>query len=415
VPSTRRVFLRSSGAALAGLCLEPALVARPLVAERVASNKVLVLIFLRGGMDGLSLIVPHGEPDYYRLRPTIAIPRPGAQGGALELDGHFGLHPAAAELAPLFRSGVGVAVHAVGHAGATRSHFQEQDVWETGAVDNTLDSQGWLNRHLQVSAGRGPVRAVAFGDALPRVLRGDVQAYAVRSLDELTEGGAQRSRATALAALEKAHTAAATHELLERGGRDALDALRELKRVADTPYESAAGYPGTDLGRRLRDVARTIRAEVGLEVAELDFGGWDTHQDQGNVENGSFRRLARELAEAVAAFTRDLEDRLDDVLVLAVSEFGRTAAQNGTAGTDHGWANCALAFGGPVRAAGGDTPRLAIGEWPGLTREQLHEERDLRHTTDFRDLIAEVVAGHLGNERLDLVLPGHAARPVGLV
>jgi uncharacterized protein (DUF1501 family) len=410
VSYTRRWFLRSSGLALASCGLAPHALARPVV----AGGKVLVLVFLRGGMDGLSLVVPHGEPDYYRLRSSIAVPRPGADDGALDLDGHFGLHPSAASLMPLFRAGLGVAVHAVGHAGNTRSHFEEQDVWETGVAENTLSSHGWLNRHLMTSSGRGPVRAVCFGEALPRVLRGDVPAYAVRSLDQLTDG-AERSQTAALAALGRAHAGAQTHELVEEGGRAALDALREMKRVADSDYTSDVVYPDTGLGRRFRDVARTIRADVGLEVAELDFGGWDTHQDQGGPRGGPFTRLSGQLAEAIAAFTSDLDDRLDDVLVLAVSEFGRTVRQNGTNGTDHGWANCTLALGGPIRAAGGDTPRLLVGEWPGLAREQLHDERDLMHTTDFRDLIAEVVGGHLGNERLDEVLAGHTAQRVGLV
>ena len=404
---TRRCFLGASGASLAGLGLAP-------MSLGVRRGKVLVFVFLRGGADGLNLVVPHGDPDYYKLRDWIAVPRPGEENGALELDGTFGLHPWAAELLPHFESGVGLAVHAVGRARATRSHFEERDVWETGVVENTMRSEGWLNRHLQTSEGHGPVRAVSFGDALPRVLHGDVPAFAVRSLDELATGG-ERSRAGEIRALEAAHAGSSGNAPMDRGGRDALDALRELERIARAPYTSGVEYPETSLALRFRDVARTLRADVGLEVAALDFDGWDTHQDQGGGTGGQYAQLVRQLSRAVDAFLRDLEDRLDDVVVLVVSEFGRTAAQNGTGGTDHGWGNCALAFGGPVLAAGDGGPRKLVGEWPGLAPELLHEGRDLVHTTDFRDVLAEVTGAHLGNGALDVVFPGHEPRAVGIV
>ena len=409
---TRRGFLGASGATLAGLGLAPAGLARP--RARATPGKLLVLVFLRGGADGLNLVVPHGEPAYYRLREGLAVPRPGLENGALDLDGTFGLSPGARALLPHFDAGLGVALHAVGHARNTRSHFEEQDVWETGVLEDTLHSDGWLNRHLQTSAGHGPVRAVAFGDALPRFLRGDEQAFAVRTLDELVAGGAA-SRADTLAALEAAHAGAAGNAQVRRGGRAALDALRELQKIARAPYTSRVEYPDGGLARRFRDVARTLRADVGLELAGIDFGGWDTHQNQGGAAGGQYLQLVRALSGAIDAFLRDLEDRSSDVLVLVVSEFGRTAARNGTGGTDHGWGNCVLAFGGPVLRAGDGSPRKLIGEWPGLEPEQLHEGRDLMHTTDFRDVLAEVTRAHLGNDSLEVVLPGHEPRPVGLV
>jgi uncharacterized protein (DUF1501 family) len=412
---TRRRFLGASGATLAGLGLAPAGLARPLA--KTAPGKVLVLVFLRGGADGLNLIVPHAEPAYYRLRDWLAVPRPGAENGVLDLDGSFGLNPGARALLPHFESGTGVAVHAVGHARNTRSHFEEQDVWETGVLENTLHSDGWLNRHLQTSEGHGPVRAVSFGDALPRFLRGQVQAYAVRTLDELLAGepGEHGSRAGQLAALEAAYAGEAENVQVRRGGRAALDALRELQKIARAPYSSSVEYPDGELARRFRDVARTVRADVGLEVAGIDFGGWDTHQNQGGAAGGQYIQLVRALSGALDAFLRDLEDRAGDVLVLVVSEFGRTAAQNGTGGTDHGWANCVLAFGGAVGGAADGIPRKLVGQWPGLEPEQLHEGRDLMHTTDFRDVLAEVTRVHLGNRQLDVVLPGYEPRPVGLV
>jgi len=414
---TRRRFLETSSSALAALGTAPlglASLGLPRSRAAVAPGRVLVLVFLRGGADGLNLIVPHGEPAYYRLRERLAIPRPGEENGALDLDGTFGLNPWARALLPHFEAGTGVALHAVGRAGSTRSHFEEQDVWETGVVEDTQGADGWLNRHLQTSAGHGPVRAVSFGESLPRYLRGDEEVFAVRALDELAEG-AEASRSGALSALASAYAGGAGNPQVERGGRAALDALRQLEQVARAPYSSQVEYPDDAFARRLRDVARTVRAGVGLEVAGVDLGGWDTHQDQGGAAGGVHSQLVRRLSDGLDAFLRDLEDRSSDVLVLVVSEFGRTAARNGSGGTDHGWANCVLAFGGPVLAAGGGIPRKLVGQWPGLEPGQLHEDRDLMHTTDFRDVLAEVASAHLGNDALEAVLPGHEPRPVGLL
>ncbi len=414
---TRRVFLKSSGAlaVCAGAAPFARLGAQPL--SRATSGKALVLIFLRGGCDGLNLVVPHGEARYYALRPWIAIPRPGQPNGAVDLDGFFGLHPRAVALQPFFASGTAVALHAVGSDHNTRSHFEEQDVWETGLLENTVSSDGWLNRHLQTSEGAGSIRAMSIGDSLPRVLRGKSEAIALRGLSDLSFTNDASRLPSITAALERAHAGGDGEDargLLSRSARETLEALEDLQRLAAEPYESGVEYPNNDLGRRLREVARILKAGVGLEVCELDYGGWDTHQYQGGAD-GAFGNLTTTLAESVAAFCDDLGDKLDDVLVLTVSEFGRTAAQNGTGGTDHGWGGCMLALGGPVRAKSEGKARNVLGEWPGLEREQLQDERDLANTTDFRDVFAEVVKGHLGNPKLDVVLPDHQARPVGLI
>ncbi|MEM7309214.1 MAG: DUF1501 domain-containing protein [Planctomycetota bacterium] len=405
----RRDFLLGSGAlaACAG--------ATPLAARGASPprTKTFVLLFLRGGMDGLSLIVPHGDARYYDLRGWIAIPRPGAPGGAVELDGFFGLHPAAAPLQPLFADGAAAAVHAVGYANNSRSHFKEQDVWETAVEASSVRTDGWLNRHLQSSKGSGGVRAISIGDTLPRVLRGDARALALRGLDDLA--GAAGSGALGVAHADDPEAdRSGLRSRLGRNARSTLDVLEELRGVANAPYASTVEYPETGLAQRLREIARLVKADVGVEVCEVDFGGWDTHRNQGGA-GGAFARLTEELAGALTAFCRDLEQRLDDVLVLAVSEFGRTARQNGTGGTDHGWGNCLLALGGPVRRRAGERAGPVLGRWPGLGRHELNQGRDLAHTTDFRDVFAEVARGHLGSERLDLVLPGHAARSVGLV
>ena len=448
---TRRFFLKSS-AALAAYCgVSPLRVLAdagldPDNLATVRKSKTLVAIFLRGGMDGLNFVVPFKDPGYYQARRNLALPEPGKDGGVVDLDGFFGLHPRAAALAPLFQKGQAVALQAVGYDLNTRSHFEEQDTWETGVSGNTLSSDGWLNRHLLTSQGHGPIRAVSIGDTLPRILRGKAPAFSVRGItdlglfpDKLKGGFADADQARVFAALEHAYccdprvaqAAAAAHatppgfaaeaqnarELLAQTAQTTFDGMEQLKAVTSRPYTPAAKYPDSDFGRRLEQVARLIKSDIGLEVVEVDYGSWDTHQNQGGTNDGggNYGKLVGGLAEGLAAFAADLENRLDDVLVLTLSDFGRTVAENGTNGTDHGWANCMFALGGPVLAASPNGPRHVIGRWPGLLPEQLHEKRDLLHTTDFRDVLGEVVATHLGNANLKAVLPSHEFRPVGLV
>ena len=412
---TRRMFLSSSGA-LAACMLAPRASAWSAARPRVAEGKTLVLIFLRGGADGLNLVAPYASDTYHRLRGWMAVPPPGRDNGALDLDGSFGLNPAAAPLLPFFQEGSGLAVHAVGHARNSRSHFAEQDVWETAVVDNSVDADGWLNRHLQTSDGHGPIRAVALGGSLPRVLRGRASALALRGLSELsTGGGGDEAMWKALARVGGGQgTAGEASSLLERSSNETLDAIRTLREALAAMPPSSVKYPNTDLGRRMRDAAKLIRMNVGVEIIELDLDGWDTHRGQG-ADQGPYANLVKTLSRSLGAFLNDLQDRRDDVLVLVHSEFGRTAAINGTAGTDHGWGNCALAFGGPVLAAGRGQPRMLLGRWPGLERDELQDERDLRHTTDFRDLFAEAVQQHLGNHRLGEIFPGLEPERVGVV
>ena len=283
------------------------------------------------------------------------------------------------------------------------------------------------------------------GDALPRILRGRAPAFAVRGITDLNlfpenQKGlptpAVQSRMAA--ALEHAYccdprvaaAAAEAHAVsplagAERDARDLLadtahttfEGIEQLKAITSRPYSPAAKYPDSDLGRKLEQVARLIKADIGLEVAEVDYGGWDTHQNQGGVNDngGSYGKLVGGLADALAAFSQDMESHMDNVLVVTLSDFGRTAAENGTGGTDHGWANCMFAMGGPILAASPSGPRHVIGNWPGLLPEQLHEKRDLLHTTDFRDVLAEMVGTHLGNTHLQTVLPSHDFKKVGLV
>lgn len=434
---TRRYFLMGTGALALYMGVAPLrLLAESRLVRPVAKRKTLVVIFLRGGADGLNLVVPFGDPSYYDLRKTIAIAAPTAQGApgtkAIDLDGFFGLHPRLSGLAPLFASGQAVAAHAVGYDKNTRSHFEEQDTWETGITGNTIHGDGWLNRHLATSAGWGPIRAVSIGDALPRILHGRAAAFAIRGLEDLTIPGGKGGADHVAAALEQAYctpvptgregrrmTGPAV-DALRQSADLTLDGVRELRKLQAEKYTPAAPYPRTGLGNKLMQVARLIKANVGLEVAEVDLGGWDTHNNQGTGSAGGYANLVGELGDALAAFNADLGDAMDDVAVVSLSDFGRTAAENGTQGTDHGWGNAMLLMGGPVlraskAAESAGAARKVVTKWPGLAPDQLHQKRDLLHTTDFRDVIAELVRVHLGNANLETVLPTHTFKPVGLV
>jgi len=436
VDLTRRYFLRTTGALAAYLGVNPnplLTAAGPMAAPgtvKVTKGRTLVVIFLRGGADGLNLVVPFGDDAYKGLRQSIAIPAPGVDdygdpiaNAAIDLDGYFGLHPRLEPLARHFESGLAVAAHAVGYDKNTRSHFEEQDVWETGIIGNTVSSDGWLNRHLATSEGHGPLRAISIGDTLPRILHGKAPAYAVRGIEELTLPEIPGvDRRTIGAALEHAYCSdpaahrSAAADLLGQTASATLEGMEQLRAITEQEYDSAVEYPETMLAQKLMQVAQLVKAEVGLEVVEVDLAGWDTHQNQG-AANGAFANLAGELAGAMDAFARDLDEKMDDVLVVTLTDFGRTAAENGTGGTDHGWANCMFLLGGSVQrghdAAGEE--RKVLSNWPGLAPEQLHEDRDLLHTTDFRDVLAELVRIHLGNPGLERILPGHEFQPVGLI
>jgi uncharacterized protein (DUF1501 family) len=424
---TRRYFLQSTGALALYCGINPL---RTLAdvglteadVKPVTRGKTFVAIFLRGGMDGLNFIVPFGDAGYKGLRPSIGLAGPGAPNGILDLDGFFGLHPRAASLAPLFKNGTAMALHAVGYDLNTRSHFEEQDTWETGVSGNTINSDGWLNRHLLTSQGHGPVRAISIGDVLPRILRGKAPAFALRGISDLTLPSAGNVDDTQMfAAIEHAYCTppreheSAAQDLLAETAETTLDGIKLIKEKMAQGYVSTVQYPNNEFAKQLQEVAKVIKSDIGLEVAEIDYGGWDSHQNQGGA-NGSYANLVQNFADGLAAFSQDLGDRLNDVLVLTMSDFGRTAAENGTGGTDHGWANCMLALGGQLAtASAGGIVKPVLSQWPGLDKNQLHQGRDLLHTTDFRDVLGEVVSVHLGNSQIKTVLPRHDFKPVGFL
>ena len=378
------------------------------------SRKTLVCIFQRGAVDGLNMVVPHGDPFYYRERPRIAIPRPGATGGAIDLDGHFGLHPSLQALAPLYRDGSLAIVHAVGSPDHTRSHFDAQDYMESGTPGIKSTPDGWLNRVLQTQHAlehrETPFRGVALGQELPRSLRGAAPALAIDKLQAFGLRAPEPARDRLTAAFEELYQGSATG-LVASSSAEAFEAVRMLKSVNPGQYEPANGaeYPRGPLANSLRQIAQLIKADVGVEIAFADVGGWDTHVNQG-ASDGQLAQHLAEFGQALAAFSRDLGERMSDVVVLTMSEFGRTVAENGNVGTDHGHATAMFVLGGGVRGG------KVYGAWPTLDPAKRFDGRDLAVTTDFRDLFAEVLTGHLGTADLGAVFPGHAQpAPVGVL
>lgn len=397
----RRVFMKSGALAMVTIGLSPSFLRRLVFAadrRRAESGKVLVCLFQRGAADGLNVLVPHGDKAYYDARPTIAVPRPqvGALGTTVDLDGFFGLHPSLAPLKPLYDKGLLAPIHAAGSPSATRSHFDAQDFMETGTPDNKTTHDGWLNRYLQIRPTRAPFRAVALAAQTPRAFEGPAPTIAMANLNDFTvrTNGSDTER---LEALYRTGSA----DLIHGTGSETFDAMKLLQSVNPKQYAPAEGaaYPASPFGRSLQQIAQLIKAKVGLEVAFADVGGWDTHVNQGGATGQLAQRLD-DFGRAIAALVSDLGDRMSDVVIVTMSEFGRMVKQNGDAGTDHGHAGAMFVLGGPVR---GDR---VLGRWPGLEREQLFEGRDLALTTDFRTVLAEVVHQHLGAARTDSVFPG---------
>jgi uncharacterized protein (DUF1501 family) len=399
---SRRLFLKSSALAMYGTAAAPAWLSRALYAADAPSprKKILVVILQRGAMDGLNVVVPHGEKAYYDLRPNLAIPRPdGTADSAIDLDGFFGLHPSLKPMKQIYDSGHLAIVHAVGSPDPTRSHFDAQDYMESGTPGLKTTGDGWLNRALQAEKTISPVRAVSLGPELPHALRGHNEAVAI---DNLNDFKVRDTRSAS--AFENMY--AGTHDQVLNGtGREAFDAIKRVQDIQKQSYTPAANvhYPGAKLGQNLMQIARLIKANVGLEVAFTDVGGWDHHVNEVGAKStvGQLANLLTDFGQALSAFYLDLGDRIADVNVVTMSEFGRTAKENGTRGTDHGHANVMFAFGGGINGG------KIYGDWPGMQREQLYEQRDLDLTTDFRDVLGELVTRHLGNQRLAGVFPGY--------
>jgi uncharacterized protein (DUF1501 family) len=409
---SRRVFMKNGGLALLSLGFAPAFLARTIEAAGSARRKILITIFQRGAVDGLNMIVPFGENEYYAARPSIAIPKPGAADGAVDLDGFFGLHPRLTPLKPLWDSRQLAIVHATGSPDGTRSHFDAQDYMETATPGVKSTQDGWLNRilHAREHADATPFRAVALAPQMPRSLQGLEPALAIGQIGQF---GIRAGQATDMVqASFESEYAAAADTVLNRTGGHAFDAMRMLKSADPAKYqpENGADYPRSGYGEALRQIAQLVKADVGLEIAFAEAGGWDTHVNQGSSAGQLGARLD-DFGRGIAALARDLGDRMSDVVILTMSEFGRAVAENGNRGTDHGHGNAMMIIGGQNVRGG-----KVYGRWPGLSRGQRYDGRDLAVTTDFRSVFAEVVGGHLGVTDTKAIFPGFdGAQKLGFI
>lgn len=435
---TRRVFLRGSAIAMAGMGIAPGWLARAAATEG-KKRKTLVAVFMRGAADGLNIIVPFGDKRYRELRPTLAIASPSNQAnnaaaaalaaipagavvgtlvggvsagflgtGTIDLDGTFALNPAMQPLKALWDKHQLAIIEATGSPDPSRSHFDAQDSMEAGTPGKT-SGDGWLNRALPPAAqGSSALRAVALSNQVPHALRGDHEAIAINNLQQYSVGNSDA------ASILQSMYATTNDASLGRTGKDAFEAMKIIQSIQNSPQDPPQpfqqGVPqygqAADFGRNLQQLARLLKAEAGVEAAFVDIGGWDHH---GN-ENPQLSNLLRQFSTGIAAFCNDMGDRMEDIVLVTMSEFGRTAQENGNAGTDHGHGSFMMVIGGPVQGG------KVYGKWPGLEKEQLFEGRDLAVTTDYRAVLSELVSGHLGQKDAGAVFPGFKpGQPLGLL
>jgi uncharacterized protein (DUF1501 family) len=411
----RRVFIKQG--ALSFVCLGagafwgPAFLRQTAFAADLgrssARNKILICIFQRGAVDGLSMVVPYGDPNYYANRQEISLAAPGqsaGENGALDLDGYFGLHPSLAPLLPLFKQGHLAPIQACGSPNASRSHFTSQDLMESGVDEDLSVQEGWLNRLLgqcpEDAANQTAFRAVSMTATIPRSFQGPQDSMAIRDLDTFGMAGdivVPLSNSTGTSGGFESMYSGAVDTVLHGAGKESFDALSLLKKTRSAPYVPANGanYPTAAFGRNLRQIAQLIKADVGLQVAFAEMDGWDTHANQGNAKGQLAGRLGT-FSQALAALHQDLGDRMNDVVVVTMSEFGRTVRQNGNRGTDHGHGTCFFVLGGSVKGG------KVYGDWPTLAPDKLFESRDLAVTTDFRDVFGEICAQHFALPMADM-------------
>lgn len=403
----RRFFFRNGALAVAGTTAIPGFLLRSVLAQTAAGpNRRFVVIFQRGAADGLNIVVPYREKNYYSMRPSIAIP----QNQVVDLDGFFGLHPSLSSFKPLYEQGHLAVVHAVGSPDMSRSHFDAQDYMESGTPGLKSTQDGWLNRALQAEDAsckctHTPFRAVALGADVPRTLAGAVPAIALSNLKSFSVGGRGPAPSPAANAFEAMYGDSGDR-IFHPAGEETFEAVKMLRTANPGQYTPSpdANYPNSEFGNNMKQIAQLLKANLGVEAAFTDVSGWDTHQNQGSV-NGQLSNRLKDFADGISAFWRDLGDQAGNVTVVTMSEFGRTARENGTGGTDHGHANAMFVLGGEVKGG------KVYGKWPGLDNDQLNEGRDLALTTDFRDVLGEVVSRTLGANNLEAVFPGARLTP----
>jgi uncharacterized protein (DUF1501 family) len=414
---TRRDFLASLGTIGISKAFfpwwMPRLAFRP--NQQAAPGDVLVCIFLRGGIDGLSAIVPYGDgANYYEARPTLAVPEPGSSpNAAVDLNGYFGLHPAFAPLKDIYSAGALSVIHATGSIDPSRSHFDAMQFMEYGTPGDKTTGTGWVGRHLQSAAWQSdsPFRAVGMGAMVPSSLRGSVTPLSLRSIADFHLRGREGELRRAQQTLSQLYSVEAPADALGSQAKmvfETVDILQSLSAVGYQP-SNGADYPADDMGfgMGLRQIAQLIKADVGLEVACIDLGGWDTHENQGTTD-GQFNELLSVLGRGLNAFYTDMQDRMGNITVVTMSEFGRRVQENASQGTDHGHGNFMLLMGGGVN--GGQV----YAKWPTLAPEAL-DDGDLKITTDYRDVLTEVVTQRLLNPAVDQVFPNFTPTPLGLV
>jgi uncharacterized protein (DUF1501 family) len=409
----RRFFLHKGALAIAGTTAIPSFIVRSVMAEAAAAapNRRLVVIFQRGAADGLNIVVPYREKNYYSMRPSIAIP----QNLVLDLDGFFGLHPSLASFKPLYDQGHLAIVHAAGSPDTTRSHFDAQDYMESGTPGVKSTQDGWLNRALEAEDLRHrcagtceqhtAFRALALGNEVPRTLAGKIPAIALSNVNGFAIAGRGPTQSPAASAFEAMY-ADSGDRLFHAAGDETFDAVKMLRAANPAQYTPAVGvnYPSGEFGNSMKQIAQLLKANLGVEAAFTDVSGWDTHQNQGSV-NGQLANRLTEFSASIAAFWSDMGDDAENITLITMSEFGRTARENGTGGTDHGHANAMFVLGGKVKGG------KVYGRWPGLDNDQLNEGRDLVLTTDFRQVLGEVVSQTLGSANMEVVFPGAGISP----
>ncbi len=404
---SRRGFMKGGALALVGTSVIPSFLTRSVMAEMTtaaANKKKLVVIFQRGAADGLNVVVPYREKNYYAMRPSIAI----KQNEVLDLDGFFGLHPQLASFKPLYDQGHLAIIHAAGSTDTTRSHFDAQDYMESGTPGVKVTEDGWLNRALQdekVTGKPSAFRAVALGTQVPRTLQGKLPAIAIANLNDFSVAG-KGPQTTPISNAFQAMYDESTDAVLHGTGQETFEAVKMLKSADPAKYQPAAGvvYPNTGFGNSLKQIAQLMKANLGVEAAFSDIGGWDTHQNQG-AANGQLAGRLKEFSESIGAFWKDMGADSENITLVTMSEFGRTARQNGTGGTDHGHANVMFVLGGTVKGG------KVYGKWPGLDNAQLNEGRDLTVTTDFRRVLGEAAYKTLGARDMEKVFPGAKVVP----
>ncbi|MEA3246635.1 MAG: DUF1501 domain-containing protein [Gemmatimonadota bacterium] len=404
---SRREFV-GTAAGLSSAMFFPEWLPKVVLAQTYASNRdVIVSIFQRGGVDGLNLVVPYADPAYYTGRSTIAIPRPDASVPANQkvtaLDNFFGFAPAMTPLVPAFASGNLLAVHAAGQSYVSRSHFDAQRFMEVGKPADASIVTGWLGRHLALVPPMrtdAPLRALGLSNGLAKTLVGAPQTLPIANPASFTIGGAANTSAARQAVVAADYSDAPAP--LNASALAAVNTIALLQAVSFDRYVPMNGavYPNSSFGRALKSVATLIRADVGIEAAQVDIGGWDTHAAQGGA-TGALATLSTDFASSLAAFHADVVATNARVTVVIISEFGRNARENGSQGTDHGRATTMFAMGQGI--VGG---RVLVNGWPGLAKENLESGQDLKVTTDYRDVLAEIVQKRLGNSALDQIFPG---------